>query len=227
NLILLFAGPKPYVTVNEKGERVFHCDGCTCTYKNNQQFFLCLKSHHGEKPLICHTCGSRFENIFHWTRHMMSHTEMKNYECQYCGKLLKCRKTYLNHIRLEEGKQPFVCEICGKKCTSNYNLKRHLILHNPKMTKCKICQKSVRMDLLSGHIFNTHTNTFTCDICGHQFSQKNNLKVHQRIHTGERPYKCETCDKCFIRMSHLNYHRKICLKLVHKNINENKMLHNQ
>ncbi|CAH1791500.1 unnamed protein product [Owenia fusiformis] len=213
NFILLFAGPRPYVTVNEKGERVYHCDGCTCTYENNQQFFLCMKSHYGENPLICQTCGSRWNTIHEWTMHMMSHTNIKSYECQYCGKTLKCRNAYLCHIRLEEGKQPYVCEICGQRCNTSGTLTGHMSSHNPKMSKCKICQKSVRSDLLRGHIFKTHTNTFTCDTCGRHFSRKDNLQIHQRIHTGERPYKCETCDKCFIQMSSLNSHRKTCLKL--------------
>jgi hypothetical protein len=36
-----------------------------------------------------------------------------------------------------------------------------------------------------------------CDICGAPFSSKTELNAHMRRHLGERPYKCEHCDKAF------------------------------
>ena len=38
---------------------------------------------------------------------------------------------------------------------------------------------------------------FVCNLCGHAFSQKNNLNMHLRIHSGERPYQCHLCGKTF------------------------------
>ncbi|XP_077111475.1 uncharacterized protein LOC143767214 isoform X1 [Ranitomeya variabilis] len=50
---------------------------------------------------------------------------------------------------------------------------------------------------------------FSCSECEKCFSEKTILVKHQRTHTGQKPFSCSECGKCFRDKSHLVTHQRI------------------
>uniref|UniRef100_A0A0C9QNI9 ZNF677_0 protein n=1 Tax=Fopius arisanus TaxID=64838 RepID=A0A0C9QNI9_9HYME len=51
-------------------------------------------------------------------------------------------------------------------------------------------------------------NKVECSECSHKFLNASLLKRHMSVHTGERPFTCETCNRKFSQLGQLNFHRK-------------------
>ena len=49
---------------------------------------------------------------------------------------------------------------------------------------------------------------YPCSICGANFNRQSKLECHARIHTGERPFRCDDCSYSGRSKPNLVYHRK-------------------
>lgn len=157
-------------------------------------------------------------------------------------------KTYLGNKKKNSNLvKCYKCKIedCQMLCETSEDLFEHQKKHK-NIIKCE--HEGCKSSFIYENNYNKHlkihqelVRKYLCPFpdCGKRFKGIYNLKIHYRLHSGERPYKCEICGynyydranyKYHIKTGHLNYkekdltcyHNKFCHKFKTK---KTKLMH--
>ena len=73
-----------------------------------------------------------------------------------------------------------------------------------------MCARSVFVNLVFAkpHAYSHERETVRMRCVREAFSSSEYLKRHMRIHTNEKPYECDVCDKAFRRSDVLKTHKR-------------------
>ena len=167
--------------IDHKEGASLDCDYCEKTYVDKH-----LLKRHTERHLIrhkCSDCPEEFRSLFLLDKHMLSHATngLGSYKCDTCTKVFCLQAMLRMHKKHHKREQnQYVCEFCGNISCNINRWRAHKRRHTGE--------------------------AFQCDVCDKKFLQKETLTAHRAVHTGVKPFVCETCGKAYYLQASLASH---------------------
>ncbi|XP_045466958.1 zinc finger protein OZF-like [Harmonia axyridis] len=216
-----------YLNAHKKyhsGDRKHVCSFCGKRYITASDLYHHEKIHANKRAYKCEECKKAFNTSSDLHKHKICvHMDRSlwKYSCEYCLRQFPLKINLDNHIKTHTGEKNFSCHLCDKKCISRSALVRHIESHtNIKSFKCNFCNLSYKYKKsLEFHIVKKHgignakvpekVKKYFCHLCPKRYYANSKLEKHIRSHTGDKPFKCPTCSKCFVDKSYIKQHLRI------------------
>lgn len=140
----------------------------------------------------CTICGRKFKQGTQFRAHLRTHYTEKPYQCDLCHKRFqRLAGLKVHSIKKHTLDFPFYCELCFQGFVNITSLRSHLKtcrLDSEMPPPRKVNKKSFggrrgrpkkEPDMESNQ----------CQKCGKCFAYRNGLRVHQRVHSGDKPFQ--------------------------------------
>jgi KRAB domain-containing zinc finger protein len=213
------------------------CNLCDKIYSNGANLSRHISIIHTQtyEPMTCNVCGSTFKHKFSYREHLkIKHKQLfKHYE--ETNSTYKTTSRQVIPVN-KTNTMKYFCKICKMKFADNVTLQEHSKVHTLNMYKCKDCGQQFETNLtLGNHILENHSADIStsneeehvenyerqnapveiinykfaqCEICLKILKTPKYLRLHMRLHTGVKPFKCDKCNMAFRFKPNLKVHQK-------------------
>ena len=198
----------PYYTLSDDGS--YSCQLCLQSYSCESDFKRHSATHFSAETLTCMLCQQKYARERSLRCHMNEHHAMGPVMCKICSAVLADRSSLRKHMD-KHSDEGFHCALCDKQLSCKGSLQRHMLSHAKPEHECALCHKKFKLkQSLLCHMQSLHSNDrpYKCDDCDRAFKRDAHLRRHKLTHTGrgEKLFTCPICRTGFARKHHLDRH---------------------
>ncbi len=158
-----------------------------------------------EPTFHCELCTRSFHRASDLKRHQLAHIESKPYTCGVCDRQFTWLGNFHKHCATHAQSTPHF-SIFPQPTIFGMRPQPPRFFNSIPYTNPPFYFGGfpARLEMPP---FGACNQVLQCNICLLTFTTSRALKMHTRIHSGEKPYKCGQCNKAFARKDELHTHK--------------------